>query len=280
MHKSADLDALASALYLKECFKEGIIVSDGLDKHAKRVAREMGIEVLSQLPGEYSEVIVVDTASREQLGRFKDVEIDIVYDHHESNSIEARERVVDTSYPSCSELVYDKFRCDMQRNTALLLLLGIVSDTLWFRHANRRTLRIFGEIMDAYGIDMDEVLNLCSSLDFGERISVLKGFQRLVYRSYGSRIVAATKVSAHESTVANAILEFSDVVFVGSSKGTSVRITGRSREANLLEIYGELSKDFPCRFGGHKNAAGANCTGDVEAILNALLIIAREHLDG
>jgi nanoRNase/pAp phosphatase (c-di-AMP/oligoRNAs hydrolase) len=280
MHRNADLDALASAQYLKECFGEAVLVADGLDRHAKRIARGFGIEVLSEIPEDASYIIAVDTASADLLGKFSSIEVDEIYDHHESNNFSVEKGIVDPSYPSCSELLYDNLKCEISRETALLLLLGIVTDTLWFKHGNQRTLRIFGEIMEKYGIEMKDVLSLTSTLSFGERVSALKGFQRLIYRSYGYKIVAVTKVSAHESIVANAILEFADVVFVGSSRGGDVRITGRSRDINLLEIYSELSEDFPCKFGGHRNAAGANCTGDVEAILNALLSISASRLKG
>ena len=280
MHRNADLDALASANYLKECFGDAILVADGLDRHAKRIARLFGIDVLSEIPQEASHIIAVDTASDELLGKFSGVRIDEIYDHHESNSFSVDKGIVDSSYPSCSELIYENVKCKVSREAAMLLLLGIVTDTLWFKHGNRRTLRIFGEIMDEYSIGMREVLSLASTLDFGERVSALKGFQRLIYRSYRDKIVAITRVSAHESTVANAILEFADIVFVGSSRGEDVRITGRSKEMNLLDIYRELSEDFNCRFGGHRNAAGANCRGDVEAILNALLSISASRLKG
>ncbi len=281
MHKNADVDALASAYFLKEYYGEAFILADGLDKHAKRLARIFEIEVLDNLPGEYGEVITVDTASREQLGKFSNVPIDIVIDHHESNNIEAKERIVDTSYPSCAEMVYDMYRFKASRTAALLILAGIIGDTLWFRHANSRTLKIFQEIMDAYDISMDEVRNLFDdTLGFGEKISMLKGFQRLIYRTYGDKIIAVTRVSANESLVATELLNFADVVFVGSSRKDEVRIIGRSREVNLLDIFARLAEDYNCNYGGHRKAAGVTCRGDLEALLNSLIFIASEHFKG
>ncbi len=281
MHKNADLDALASAYYLKELYGDAIIISDGLDKHAKRLANIFDIDIFNNLPDEYEEIIVVDTASREQLGKFSDVKIDVVYDHHESNNIEAKKRVVDISYPSCAEMVYDIHRFDSSKKAALLILAGIIGDTLWFKHANRRTFKIFYEILEKYDIAMEEIRNIMEDeFNFGEKISVLKGFQRLIYRSYGDKLIVITRVSANESIVATEILNFSDVVFVGSSRKNEVRIIGRSRELNLLEIFAKLAEDYNCSYGGHRKAAGVRCKGDLEALLNSLLFIASEYFKG
>ena len=281
MHKNADIDAFSSAYYLSEIFGDAIIVADGLDKYVKNIVNERNIDVRSDIDFDYNEVITVDTASKEQLGKFSNLKIDVVYDHHESNNIDARKRFVDPTYPSCAEMVYDIHKKKPSRFAALLLLSGIISDTLWFRHANRRTLQIFYEIMNAYDIEFSDIRNIVDlPITFSEKISVLKGFQRVIYRTYGNKIVAATRVSANESIVAMELISFADIVFVGSARKDEVRVIGRSKEANLLDIFKELSQDFSCRYGGHKNAAGMSCTGDLEAILNAALIASSSHLEG
>ncbi len=280
MHRSADIDALATAYYLSECLGDCEIASDGLDRLSRSMCKIFDIKVLSEIdPSKYEKIIVVDTASREQLGKFRDVRIDSVLDHHESNDIDAKERIVDVSYPSCSELVYDLYPVKPSREAAFLLLGGIITDTVWFRHANQRTFRIFGTILEESSVDMEELRRYFNSPHtFSEKIAALKAFQRLRYRSEGNKIVAVTQVSANESVVANAVLEFADIVFVASARGGRVRITGRSREVNLLEIFKELAEDFGCTYGGHKRAAGANCAGDAEALLNALLILGGKRL--
>jgi len=281
MHKNADVDALASAYYLSEYYGDAVIVSDGLDRHAKRLANIFQVQILTELPEDYDEVITVDTASREQLGKFSQVNIDVVFDHHESNNIEAEKRIVDISYPSCAEMIYDMYPFDASRKAVLLILAGIIGDTLWFKHANSRTFRIFYEIMEKYNIEMDEVRALFDdTISFGEKISVLKGFQRLIYRTYGDKIIIATRVSANESLVATELLDFADIVFVGYSRKNDVRIIGRSKEINLLDIFSRLADEYGCAYGGHRKAAGVSCQGDVEALLNSLIHIASEHLKG
>lgn len=281
MHKNADLDALASAYYLSEVFGDCVIASDGLDRFAKNAAQTLDIAVENEVDGDYEEIITVDAASREHLGKFRDMWIDVVYDHHESNNIEAPRRYVKVEYSSCAEMVYDMHRIMPSRKVAMLLMAGIISDTIWFRYANARTMQIAGQLMEKHDIKMEEIKTLVElPVNFGEKISVLKGFQRLIYRTVGDKIAIATRVSANESTVAMTLLPYADVVLVASSRKKNVRIIGRSRELNLLEIFAQIADDFCCTYGGHKNAAGMSCEGDLEAILNSTLKLASERLKG
>ncbi len=281
MHRNADLDALASAYFLSFIYAPAIIAADGLDRFARQFASRFSIDVKSEVSGEFEKIITVDTASREQLGKFKDVRIEAVYDHHESNNIVAPELHVDSSYPSCAEMLYSMFSdVEFEDDAPYLLLLGgIISDTRWFRHANSRSFAIAAEIIGRIKGDFSEYAEMYDmARNFGERVSIMKGFQRVKYRSKGSRIIAATKVSAHESSVAVMLVEIADVVFVASQKKDAVRISARSRGANLLEIFSEVAADFHCDYGGHPEAAGMSCTGDAEAVLNALLINAEKLL--
>ncbi|NPA75186.1 MAG: phosphoesterase [Euryarchaeota archaeon] len=279
MHKNADLDALASAYFLKFVY-DAELAADGLDRFAKKLARELNIEIRDDVDGQWDKVITVDTASREQLGRFSEVHVDIVYDHHASNNIDAPEKHVDPSYPSCAELLYDTFEIRPPDDRVYILLMGgIITDTRWFRFANTRTFEIVRDIDSRINGDYAEYVSMFDfPHNFGERISIMKGMQRVRYRTKGSKIVAATMVSAHESSVAVNLIEIADVVFVASQRKEEVRVSARSREANLLDIFEKVAKEFGCTYGGHPEAAGLGCVGDAEAILNALLITAEKLL--
>ncbi len=283
MHKNADIDALASALYLKEYFGNAVIASDGMDKTTKNVTRRFNLDIFQELPEdmEFEEIIAVDTASFEQLGKFATLPLDTVYDHHASNNMNVKKRVVYPEYPSCAEMLYRKMPYEVSRTVAFLLLCAIITDTLWFRHARRDTFQIFTEIMDKYRIEMNEIVEILdNNMSFGEKISVLKGFQRMKYRTVGDKIVCVTKTSANESLCATALLQFCNVVLVSSQRRDAVRITGRSRELDLLRVYRKISQEFGCTYGGHKKAAGLNCTGEQEAILNALMELVCEYFKG
>jgi len=280
MHKNADLDALGSAYYLSIILGDARIAADGMDRFAAAMAKKYGIEILTEVvPESYSEIIAVDSASREQLGKFKDFRIDAVYDHHASNDIIADTRVVKADYPSCSELLYDMFGAVEDTLANILLLGGIISDTDWFRHANNRTFQIFHSILTQAKISFEEI---ASEFEFpyvlSEKVAILKGMQRLRFRTKGSKIICTTIVGAHESSFAMLLIKMVDMVFVASQRRESVRITARSKEANLLNILQIVAEDFSCSYGGHKNAAGMQCVGDAEAILNALAKVAEREL--
>ncbi len=277
MHRNADLDALASAYYLKEIYGNCKIAGDGLDRFSKKIARKFDIEVVENVENDFEKIIVVDTPSREQLGKFKPLRIDEVYDHHESNSISAPKRFVFPEYSSCAEMLYNIRREKVSKKAYTLLIGGIISDTKWFRNANEKTFETLTRILREGKIKYEEVKSLFEfDLNYGERISILKGFQRAKYRTKGDKIICVTRVGANESVVANSLLSVGNIVFVASQRKEEVRITARSREKNLLKILEVLSRDFSCSYGGHPNAAGARCVGDSEAILNALIEIAEK----
>ncbi len=280
MHKNADLDALASAYYLSRIFGGADLAADSLDRFSKYMVKKFGINVKFDADeNSYDEIIVVDTASREQLGKFRDFRIDAVYDHHASNDILADVRVVKPSYPSCSEMLYDIFGKVENEIAYVLLMGGIITDTRWFRHANGGTFRIVSRLIEDSGIEYGKIAEI---FDFpyvqSEKVAILKGMQRLKFRTKGRKIVAYTIVGAHESSVATLLSSIADAIFVASARGDEVRITGRSREINLLEVYHDVSVAFGCKYGGHKNAAGMTCIGDPEAVLNALAIECEKRL--
>ncbi len=274
------MDALGSAYYLSTIFGDSEIASDGMDRFASYLSKKYNIEVLSDVdPSAYSEIIAVDTASREQLGKFRDVRLDAIYDHHASNDILAERRIVKDSYPSCSEMLYDMYGMVEDNIAHLLLAGGIISDTDWFRHANTRTFRIFSRILEDAKMEFSDISSIFEfPYNQSEKIAILKGMQRMKFRTKGSKIICATVVGAHESSFAMLMSSLVDVVFVGSQRKDTVRVTSRSKELNLLDVLGEVATDFDCSYGGHKNAAGMQCTGDVEAILNALVKSAEKKL--
>ncbi len=280
MHKNADLDALGSAYYLAFILGDARIAADGMDRFATAMARKYEIDVLTDAtPDAYNEIIAVDSASREQLGKFKDFRVDAVYDHHASNDIIADTRVVKANYPSCSELLYETFGAVEDRVANILLLGGIISDTDWFRHANNRTFQIFYSILTQAGLSFEDI---AQEFEFpyvqSEKVAILKGMQRMRFRTKGRNIICTTIVGAHESSFAMLLIKMVDVVFVASQRRESVRITARSKEVNLLDIMQIVAEDFSCSYGGHKNAAGMQCMGDAEAILNSLIKVAERKL--
>ena len=111
--------------------------------------------------------------------------------------------------------------------------------------------------------------------DISERISQLKGAQRLKYWKVGGYIVAVSQGSAFEASVCKSLLSLgADIAFVGSQRGEQFRISARATQAmvrkgiHLGKLLGGVGSETTNGGGGHPGAAGLTGTGDVEAILN------------
>jgi len=162
------------------------------------------------------------------------------------------------------------------RQAGLALLAGMLTDSGHFKYATPDLLHTFADIMAEQRIDIDEVLDLTDmEQDLSERISQLKGAQRLRFERCGDHLVVISYGSAFESSACKAMLGLGgDVAFVGSQRGEQFRVSARARAdivrmglhlGKLLEDIGvETSNDG----GGHGGAAGLVGVGDVEAVLN------------
>ncbi len=152
----------------------------------------------------------------------------------------------------------------------------MLTDSGHFRFANPALMRTFAEVIERSTINIDEVMDLTDlEPDVSERVSQLKGVQRLRFERIGDRIVAISMGSAHESSVCKAVLSAgADVVFVGSQRDEKFRVSSRARQdvvrsgLHLGRILDMVGGETSSSGGGHPGAAGLTGVGDVEAILN------------
>jgi len=283
LHGNADPDALGCAYAIARSFPEvEICAPGGMDKIAKVIAAKLDIRVLERADlATYDQIVVVDTSSPDQLGEFASVPPEtIIIDHHaRSDRWGARTYYCDDSRKSCAEIIYQVLQVAgirAERNVCLALLAGMLTDSGHFRYSNGALLRSFADLMEEAGVEIDEVTSMTDlEQDVSERISQLKGAQRIRFDRIGDRIVAISVGSAYESSVCKGMLSIgADVAFVGSQRDAHFRLSARARPemvrmglhlGRLLEDIGtETSNDG----GGHGGAAGLVGVGDVEAILN------------
>jgi len=292
LHGNADPDALGSAYAIQRAFPDVVIAAPGgLDRVSKVIAAKLGIEVRDAVdPAEYDLVAAVDASSREQLGLPDLGEVAVVIDHHApSGDWNGPLHLIDESRRSCAELVHDLLReADHvpDRSTALALAAGMLTDSGHFRFANPDTLDTMAALMRETGIGMDEVLDLTDlAPDVSERISQLKGAQRLRFERIGDGVAAVSLGSAHESSVCKALLMIgADIAFVGSQRDERFRISARARQdmvrkgLHLGKLLDEVGGETQNSGGGHAGAAGLTGVGDVEAVLNICLSKALDFL--
>lgn len=283
VHGNADPDALGSAYAIASNFPETVIgAPGGLDRVSKVIRSNLGIDILEDFSiGSYSTVVIVDTSSPDQLASSAELPDDcIVIDHHaRSDRWKGHLYYCDDSKASCAEIVYELLRVNeiqLSKEVGLALLVGMLTDSGHFHYARPSTLSTFAEIMEATGIDMDRVMSL-TRLEVGmsEKVSVLKGAQRIKFERIGRYIVATSHGSAYESSVCKSLLTLgADVAFVASQRGDEFRLSARANQdlvrqglhlGRMLEdVGGETLNDG----GGHGGAAGLVGMGDVEAILH------------
>ncbi len=283
LHGNADPDALASAFAVQKCFPGmSIGVPGGLSRVSKVLARNLNMEVFEDVTVvDRARLLILDTSGPEQLEGHYDLARAIVMDHHARNPKwdAAHLYYCDESKASCSEIVRDLLTASGRsppREAALALMFGILTDTGYFRFARPNTLVAFSELMALHGIHMDEAMNLADAeTDISERISQLKGAQRLKYWKAGEFIVATSQGSAFEASVCKSLLSLgADIAFVGSQRGEEFRISARATQAmvrrgvHLGKLLGEVGSETTNGGGGHPGAAGLTGIGDVEAILN------------
>jgi len=286
-HSNADVDALVSAYLISKFYNARIVVPDEPNTLAKKLANKFGIKWHCELGEE--DIWVVDASNPNQLGRFSDIQAKVWIDHHPMGNYRA-EKVYFKPYPSCVEVVLDFInedlgRVELDRNDAFLILSAIYTDTASLKTAKPRTLRFIAEIMEKYNVDIASVYEeIHLPQETAEKIAIMKGMQRVMFREKGGKIVAMSIVGAYESSLAKLLISAgASVAIVASEKKGEVRVIGRASQSsgiNILEIFKQICEDFKCEsFGGHESAAGLKCSMcDAEAILNALAQRALEEI--
>jgi len=283
VHGNADPDALASAFAVQQAYP-GVVIwtPGGLDRMSKLLTEAVGIHPLEELASPPRDrLLVLDTSGPEQLPDGIDFSDAFVVDHHARNSKwdGTKAYYCDDSKSSCSEIVYQMLKeagRPVEHDTALALMFGMLTDTGSFKFARPGLLVTFAELMSAHGIQMDEVLDLARvDADISEKISQLRGAQRLKYWKIGNHIIAASQGSAFEASVAKSLLALgADIAFVGSQRGDTFRVSARATQAivrkgvHLGRLLGGVGSETCNGGGGHPGAAGLTGNGDVEAILN------------
>lgn len=283
LHGNADPDALASAFAVSRAFSDvTIIAPGGLDRVAKVLAKQLDVDVEQDMEVAGKErMLILDTSGPDQIPLEMDYSRAIVIDHHARNEAweEARIYLCDDTKASCAEIVYELLKAagkKPDRDVALALMTGILTDTGNFKFARPGSMIAFAELMELHGTGMDEAIGLVSlDVDMSEKISQLRGAQRLKYWKVGDKVVAISQGSAYEASVCKALLRLgANIAFVGSQRGDAFRISARATSdmvragVHLGKLLNGIGSETSNGGGGHPGAAGISGVGDVEAMLN------------
>lgn len=287
VHGNADMDAIGSAYAIKKAFPEAdIFAPTGIDRVSKVVQEKFGIEILETCDfSDYDQVVVVDTSSPEQLET--DLEIPksaIVIDHHmPTGKWDGYTFFCDDTKTSCCEVVKDILDSEgisIDREMALMLIGGMITDSGHFQFAKPEMLVAFADLMKRCDINMDEAYNLTvMPVSISERIAMLKAIERTKFDRVGNYIVATSYGGSFEASSCRAIMNSgADVVFVGSQRDDEFRLSARATQEvvrkgiHLGDIMKGIGTETMNDGGGHGGAAGLSGIGDVEAMLHICMM--------
>ena len=283
VHGNADMDAIGSAYAIKSSFPEAdIYAPNGIDRVSKLVTEKMGITILEECDiSSYDLVVVVDTSSPEQLETEIEIPKDsVIIDHHmPTGKWDGYNLYCDETKTSCCEIVKDILDAngiDIDRDTALMLIGGMITDSGHFQFARPEMLEAFADLMRRCDIGMDEAYNLTiAPVSISEKVAMLKAIERTKFDRVGSLIVATSYGGSFEASSCRAIMAAgADVVFVGSQRDDEFRLSARATQeavrkgVHLGDIMKGIGTETMNDGGGHGGAAGLSGIGDVEAMLH------------
>ena len=199
-HINPDPDALGSALGLKWVFEKlnktaYIVCSDKVNGRICGffdIAPELDLNTVENTGFEPDCIICVDAASDSQIGRYageyysEDVsqnKIDIVIDHHYTNTLYGKENYIDENAAATGEIIYNiakELKLDIDRNFAKYIYCAVICDSGSFRYssATPHTMRTAAELMET-GFDFARLNRLIYQNKTLTQIAI----ERLAYNS-------------------------------------------------------------------------------------------------
>jgi bifunctional oligoribonuclease and PAP phosphatase NrnA len=298
LHVNADPDCVASACALARAFGGEVGAPEGLSREGRALAERLGLAVDPwPRPEPFDAVVAVDTSSRAQLGRLGPlVAAPLLVDHHAYGDLQAGApaKAWDPARASCAEValaLLDRAGVAPTPEVAWALLVGLVTDTARFRHADPAALETAARLARASGATVESAYGFLERVeeeaeDASGRKAVLVAAQRAQIEQWGPWLVATSEVGAYDAAAATLLVRAgADLALVAMEKTAharmSLRASARAREAGLHlgEVANEAAREAGWSGGGHEGAAGLQGKPPVAPVRSAVLRKARETLE-
>jgi phosphoesterase RecJ-like protein len=206
-------------------------------------------------------------------------------DHHVSNINFGTLNLVDTEASSASEVVYSLYkemRVPFDKDSALLLYVGIMTDTGSFRYSNTTsyTHKAAAELM-RFGFDVRKTYaDIYENIPFADAELLIKALSHVHLAAKGR--IAWVELPAKFLRHKKLSFDLSDHIlsFIRSIRGTQVVALFRENLGAKKEIRFNLRSSgsvdvnkIAQRFGGggHKSAAGCTMTGKLSEVRSKVL---------
>lgn len=308
-HKGADLDSFVSAAAIKSVYPDfnfSIGVPDHINFETKSLAAKLNISfIFNPKISDFDAVILLDFNSYDMAGSvaselktFFSVNPNSVFvvDHHVpklSSVVSKKENMLFDEFAfSCAEILFKHFvdsKYSISSSVAVLLAIGVYVDSNAFTVASKNTFSAFADLLELGKISFYNLLELIDlETSASEKVAFLKSAQRVRIFVLDDFVVSTSVVGAFEAGSAFALIKIgADVAFVGSSDGSSYRISGRASTIFVQKYGFDLAKHIFAPLsnmtngfgGGHSGAASFSGDGSVDIALNQCVILFSNFLN-
>ncbi len=281
-HSVGDRDAVASALALSSSLPNSIVITpDFITNNARRMLSKLHYEKRVKSEKEIKEeteaIIITDANNLEALGKFAEKLMEcnceiIFIDHHAARESKLGGNAYifnSEGYNSASGIVYDALKENgegISKETASLLLNGIISDSAGFQNSNPLTFKQIGELLAISRMTYSEVSeSFHHDISADNREKMIDDLFRAERERLGEYIIMYGKSESSPSFVAEtAITLGADASVFWSVRKSEATISARMRSPldaklsiHLGKLMYESGKVLNGTGGGHPCAAGA-----------------------
>jgi len=289
-HINPEGDALGSVLgfynLIKKLNKQATIISDDLLPAGYDFLP--GTQYIRRLSKESKDIkfdclVVLDCADLKRTGGVYKLNLNqpiLNIDHHISNQEFGDINWVDARASSCSEMIYQlfkRFHLSLDKDTALVLYTGIMTDTGSFRYSNTSssTFKIVSELLK-FGINVAQTYRATyENIPVKEVALLLKILSEIKF--FGKNKIATFRMNPEPFKTKKFSMDLADYVlsFGRAIKGVEVvALFKRGLEFKSpfrvnLRSQGRVDVNKIAGFfggGGHKTAAGCTISGDFLAV--------------
>ncbi len=296
VHTSPEGDALGAELgfynLIKSLGKNGVIVND--DKLPYGYDFLPGNRLIHLLNRESEHIkfdcfVVLDCSDLKRTGDVyklnKNNKPVLNIDHHVSNQFFGEVNWIDPAASSCSEMIfrlYKKLRKPVDKDTALALYTGIMTDTGSFRYSNTSsfTFKAASELLKS-GINVSRVYrNTYENIPAVDIKLLLKLLPKIRFFCQGK--IAAFQIKKELIKAKKPSIDLADLLlsFGRAIKGVEVvvlfkeNLGGKNEVRVNLRSQGKVDVNRIAAFfggGGHKTASGCTVTGNIKKIEKAVI---------
>ncbi len=277
-HSIGDRDAVGTAIPLSKYFDDAVVATpDYITNNARYMIEKVGYgrNIDPKFRDDAKLIIVLDTNTLESVGSFKE-KIEgssaqlLFIDHHLLTEPENRAAIFnDESFNSTASIVYDvlkKLGQRIDKESSILLLNGIISDSAEFKNATSETFMQISELLEDAKTTYPEVMAYFHNpITLNNRYYLIHDLYASTVEITGNYLVVYGQANSHANIAADmAIQTGADFSIFWSVNEKEASLSARLRppldtklHIHLGKILHDTASYIDGNGGGHPCAAGA-----------------------